>query len=87
MVDNVPTSKKIQSANLTPDATGLKDWTAAQIATAIKTAKDDKSSRRLWPLADARGLPNITDYDATDIAAYLKAIPLVANAQRWRCVT
>jgi mono/diheme cytochrome c family protein len=82
MVNNVPTSKKIQSANLTPDATGLKDWTLAQIATAIKTAKDDKSVALCSPM---RGLPNITDQDAMDIAVYLKAIPPVANARTEMC--
>ncbi len=82
MVNNVPTSKKIQSANLTPDATGLKDWTAAQIATAIKTDKDDKSATLCSPM---RGLPNITDQDAMDIAVYLKAIPPVANARTEMC--
>ncbi|HEX3849712.1 MAG TPA: c-type cytochrome [Polyangiaceae bacterium] len=82
MVNNVPTSKKIQSANLTPDATGLKDWTLAQIATAIKTAKDDKSVALCSPM---RGLPNITDQDAMDIAVYLKAIAPVANARTEMC--
>jgi len=82
MVNNVPTSKTIQSANLTPDATGLKDWTAAQIATAIKTDKDDKSVALCSPM---RGLPNITDQDAMDIAVYLKAIPPVANARTEMC--
>ncbi len=82
MVNNVPTSKKIQSANLTPDTTGLKDWTAAQIANAIKTDKDDKSVMLCSPM---RGLPNITDQDAMDIAVYLKAIPPVANQRTEMC--
>jgi len=82
MVNGTPMSKKIQSANLTPDATGLKDWTPAQIAAAIKTAKDDTSVALCSPM---RGLPNITDQDALDIAVYLKAIAPVANARTELC--
>ena len=75
-------SKMIQSANLTPDMTGLKDWTPAQIVTAIKMAKDEAGRTICSPM---RSLPNITDQDALDIANYLKAIPAVANAITQTC--
>jgi mono/diheme cytochrome c family protein len=75
-------SKSIQSANLTPDMTGLKTWTAAQIVTAIKTAKDEAGRSICSPM---RAFPGLTDGDALDIANYLKAIPAVANALTETC--
>jgi len=75
-------SKEIMSANLTPDMTGLKDWTPDQIKAAIKMAKDDMGRALCSPM---RSLPNITDQDALDIASYLKAIPPVANAITETC--
>ncbi|HVZ71985.1 MAG TPA: cytochrome c [Polyangia bacterium] len=75
-------SKKIQSANLTPDTTGLKDWTPAQIVTAIKAGKDEGGRSICSPM---RPFPGMTDSDANDIAAYLKAIPAAANALTETC--
>ena len=75
-------SKQIQSANLTPDMTGLHDWNAAQVATAIKTAKDDKGRMLCSPM---RAFSTMTDKDAMDIASYLQAIPPVANAVTMKC--
>ncbi|HEV3031157.1 MAG TPA: hypothetical protein VG319_05915 [Polyangia bacterium] len=75
-------SKQIMSANLTPDMTGLKDWTPAEIVTAIKKATDEAGRTICSPM---RSLPNITDQDALDIANYLKAIPAVANAITETC--
>jgi mono/diheme cytochrome c family protein len=68
-------SKQIESANLTPDTTGLKGWTAPQILTAIKTAKDNMGRS----ICGMRAVAGLTDEDATDIANYLQAIPPVAN--------
>jgi hypothetical protein len=75
-------TKEIQSANLTPDTTGLKTWTAAQIVTAIKQGKDEGGRSICSPM---RPFPNLTDKDALDIAAYLQAIPPVANAITETC--
>jgi mono/diheme cytochrome c family protein len=69
-------TKEIQSSNLTPDSTGLKNWTAAQIVTAIKAGKDEAGRTICSPM---RSLPGITNQDATDIANYLLGIPAVAN--------
>jgi mono/diheme cytochrome c family protein len=69
-------TKEIQSTNLTPDSTGLKNWTAPQIVTAIKAGKDEAGRTICSPM---RSLPGITNQDATDIANYLLAIPPVAN--------
>jgi len=69
-------TKEIQSSNLTPDSTGLNNWTPSQIVTAIKAGKDEAGRTICSPM---RSLPGITDQDATDIANYLLGIPAVAN--------
>jgi mono/diheme cytochrome c family protein len=74
--------KEIQSMNLTPDMTGLKNWTAAQIVTAIKKGTDEAGRTICSPM---RPFPNLTDKDGADIAAYLQAIPPVANAITQTC--
>ena len=75
-------SKKIQSANLTSDPTGLKNWTVQQIVTAIKSGKDEAGRSICSPM---RPFPGLTDQDAADIANYLQAIPPVANALTETC--
>jgi mono/diheme cytochrome c family protein len=74
--DGSSITKEIQSSNLTPDSTGLKNWTAAQIVTAITAGKDEAGRTICSPM---RPLPGITHQDATDIANYLLGIPAVAN--------
>jgi hypothetical protein len=74
--------KQIQSANLTPDTTGLKTWTAAQILTAIKKGQDEAGRTICSPM---RPFPNLTDKDGLDIAAYLQAIPAATNALTKTC--
>ena len=74
--DGSSITKEIQSSNLTPDSTGLKNWTAPQIVTAIKAGKDEAGRTICSPM---RSLPGITNQDATDIANYLLGIPAVAN--------
>ncbi len=75
-------SKAIQSANLTPDTTGLKTWTPAQIVAAIKTGKDEAGRTICSPM---RPFPGLTDSDATDIATYLQEIPAAVNAITMTC--
>jgi mono/diheme cytochrome c family protein len=75
-------SKEIQSANLTPDTTGLQAWTPAQIVTAIKNGKDEAGRSICSPM---RPFPTMKDQDALDIATYLKAIPAVTNALTETC--
>jgi len=65
-----------QSANLTPDMTGLKGWTAEQIVTAIRMAKD-KMGKTLCAPMRANGA--MTAEDAMAIADYLMSLPLAAN--------
>jgi cytochrome c551/c552 len=74
--DGGSVTKEIQSSNLTPDTTGLKGWTAAQIVTAIKAGQDEAGRTICSPM---RPLPNISTQDATDIANYLLGIPAVPN--------
>ncbi len=64
--------------NLTPDRTGLGDWTAAQIVTAITTGTRP-DGRILAPVMPWRDLSYLTSSDAQAIAAYLKSLPPVSN--------
>ena len=65
--------------NLTPDpVTGLGNWTAQQIVTAITTGTRP-DGRVLAPSMPWRGLAALTNPDALAIAAYLKSLPPVSN--------
>ena len=65
--------------NLTPDKeTGLGNWTAQQIVTAITTGQRP-DGRVLAPSMPWRGLANLTKADALAIAAFLKSLPPVTN--------
>jgi len=65
--------------NLTPDkATGLGNWTAEQIATAITTGVRP-DGRILAPVMPWRGFSHLTHADALAIAEYLKSLPPVAH--------
>ena len=59
--------------NLTPHATGLKDWTDAEIAKAIRTGMDRKGQ----PYKPPMGFPfyaGITDEDMSALIAYLRSL-------------
>jgi mono/diheme cytochrome c family protein len=65
--------------NLTPDkATGLGNWTAAQIVTAL-TKGQTPDGRTLAPIMPWRAFANFTPADARAIAAYLKSLPPVSH--------
>jgi mono/diheme cytochrome c family protein len=69
------------SVNLTPDATGLKDWSVDDIVTALKTNKakgSDKEFCRTHP-GGPDHIGGMTDDDLTDIATYLHTLPPVKN--------
>ena len=69
------------STNLTPDATGLADWTVDDIVAAIKTNKEKDTGRTFCnthPGGPER-LGGMTDEDALDIANYLHTLPPVQN--------
>lgn len=69
----------IYSANITPDATGIRSWSVQDIVAAIKQGKDkDQGGAPLCPPMPAGPMGafgGMTDDDATDIANYLKSIP------------
>jgi mono/diheme cytochrome c family protein len=66
-------------SNLTPDKeTGLGNWAAEQIVTAITTGKTP-DGRILAPSMPWRGFAGLTKPDALAIAAFLKSLPPVRN--------
>lgn len=71
----------IYSANITPHATGIGDWTVKDIVNAIKKGEDkDQGGAPLCPPMPAGPMGafgGMTDADATDIAHYLLSIPPV----------
>ncbi len=65
--------------NLTPDkATGLGDWTAAQIVTAITTGTRP-DGRILAPVMPWHDLAHLSPPDALAIAACLKSLPPISH--------
>ncbi len=65
--------------NLTPDkATGLGNWTSAQIVNAI-TKGQTPQGRTLAPVMPWHAYANLTKPDALAIAAYLKSLPPVSH--------
>lgn len=74
-------ARMVETSNLTPHATGIAGWTAAEIATAITAAK----TRTGATICGMRGLPNLSAADATDIGAYLLSIPPAINAITMTC--
>jgi mono/diheme cytochrome c family protein len=65
--------------NLTPDPeTGLGNWTAAEIVTALQTgARPD--GRMLAPIMPWHALANLTTEDVTAMAAFLQSLKPVKN--------
>jgi mono/diheme cytochrome c family protein len=68
------------AANLTPDKeTGIGDWDADTIKTAILTGKDDEGKALCAPMPTF-GDRSMTASEAADIAAYLQTLPAVSKA-------
>ncbi len=69
----------LPAPNLTPDATGLGDWTDAQIINAIRNGKDDQD-RQLDSAMPYWLFHNMSDTDVQSIVAFLRSLkPVVAN--------
>lgn len=70
------------AANLTPDDTGLGNWTLEQFGKALKEGKSKgmDGTRPLLPPMPWQNLVNISDDDLTAMFAYLQSIPPVNNA-------
>ena len=67
----------LPAPNLTPDATGLGDWTDDQIVNAIKNGIDDEG-RHLDPAMPYWLFHNMTDADAKAIVAFLRSLTPVS---------
>ncbi len=64
--------------NLTPDETGLGDWTDAEIEAAIRVGVN-KDGRRLFPLMPYANFFSWPESDMRAIIMYLRSIPAVEN--------
>lgn len=65
--------------NITPDReTGIGDWTAEQIITALRTG-ERPDGRTLAPIMPYHALAALSDDDAMAIAQFLKSIEPVSN--------
>jgi len=71
----------IYSLNITPHATGVQGWTAAAVATAIKTGVEKDGMRLCPPMPSGpmMAFSGITDNDARDIGNYIMSLPPIAN--------
>jgi hypothetical protein len=72
----------VYSFNLTPDDTGIKAFSAADIVKVLKQNRDPMGKGVCSPM---RSWPNMTDGDATDIAHYLLALPPKVNMLPMQC--
>jgi cytochrome c553 len=77
-----PTSgTQIFSPNITPDATGLSGWTAADVATALKVGTNKAGVTLCGSMpSGSKGYGGFSDADAHAIGVYLTTIPAVNNA-------
>jgi cytochrome c553 len=69
----------LPAPNLTPDATGLGEWSAPKIINAIRNGVDDEG-RHLDAAMPYWLFHNLTDNDALAIVAYLRSLPKSAGA-------
>ncbi len=74
----------IFSANLTPDPSGLGEWSPSEIAHALQ-AGVTKAGQALCAPMPVAAFAQLTSADATDIATYLSTIPKIGNAVSRRC--
>ncbi|WP_345797446.1 c-type cytochrome [Castellaniella sp. MT123] len=69
-----PAGMEAVSANLTPDRDGLRNWTDAQVARAIRTGIDDEG-KPLVRIMAFDWYRNIDDADMKSLIAYLRSLP------------
>ncbi len=74
----VPGVGIVYGPNLTPDPTGLGNWSADEIVTAIRTGATP-DGRGLIPVMPWPNLSALSDEDAYAIAAYLQSLEPIAN--------
>jgi len=81
------TTGHVYAPNITPDkATGIGDWTAQQIATALLTGVDDEG-KQLHPVMPYKTFSVLSQQEALDVGAYLLAQKPLANEVKERELT
>src|SRR5215475_7021458 len=78
-VDPEPGKGCLHSRNLTPDPTGLKNRTDAQIKEMFQNGVTP-TGKALIPLMPYWSYHNMTDEDANAVVAYLRSVPAVSHA-------
>jgi mono/diheme cytochrome c family protein len=68
------------AANLTPDKTGLADWTVENFIQAMRTGKHAGVGRPILPPMPWFNYAKMTDDDLRAMFAYLRSLPPIANA-------
>jgi len=72
---------QIFAPNITPDASGISGWTAADVATALKAGTNKAGMALCGSMpAGSKGYGGLSDADAHAIGVYLTTIPGVSNA-------
>ena len=76
-----PFPEHIYSANITPHATGLRDWSAEDVRKALQEGVDDEGRMLCPPMPAGPQGPfgGLTDEDALDIGTYLTTIEPIEN--------
>jgi len=67
------------TANLTPDPTGLRGWTAEQFIQTMRTGKHLGTGRAILPPMPWYDIGKLTDDDLRAVFAYLQSLKPVAN--------
>ena len=65
--------------NITPDKSGIGDWSAAELSEYLKTGRLNGKAQAAGPMAEAveHGLQHLSDADIQAIVAYLRQVPAV----------
>lgn len=66
----------VRSANLTPDSTGLAQWSEADFTRAIRAGIRPDHTVLRYPMSP---MPELTDADTSAIYAYLRTVPRIHN--------
>ena len=67
------------SANLTPDDSGLKNWSPENFIQAMRTGKHAGVGRAILPPMPWQGYGQMTDDDLRALFAYLQSLPPISN--------
>ena len=67
------------TANLTPHATGLADWTEDEFIAALRSGRHRGRGRPILPPMPYFAIRNLTDEDLGSVFAYLRSLPPIDN--------